>query len=425
MSRNKTPKEKSSRSIIENNKFVFALSLLIAIVCWCAISVVNTQETQRTITGVKVQLTQTEELKENFGLAVFDQTDYFIDVTLKGYSYLLRDITSDNIDLTASCASVAAAGTYDLPVVSALSGNVNPNVRITKMSATSVKVYFDKEVTKTFNVVEEVVEKEGYAIADGYERENPILSTEAVTVTGASRDVGAIVSVKARVELNKTLSSTERLEAELVLESDTAVLDPADFIILPDGPIYITIPVSHTGTYDAVVDFTNVPQYYKANGFDYTVDPATVDITSATSVDADQIQSHQISVGSVDFSEIEPGEVSTFTLTFDAGNGRSKYTVKVDMTETSSLELDVPVDVSNIKLPSNVKVTSAEIASVTVAGPADVLEAMEQNAVYAVPVLDGLSAYPSGKYSVPAKIVFRTLTNCWAYGKYTVNITVS
>ena len=55
-------KGKSSRSLMDNNKFVFVLSLLIAVVCWGSISLVNTKETERTISGVKVQLTQTEEL---------------------------------------------------------------------------------------------------------------------------------------------------------------------------------------------------------------------------------------------------------------------------------------------------------------------------------------------------------------------------
>lgn len=425
MASNETAKGKPSRTLMDNNKFVFVLSLLIAVVCWGSVSLVNTKEAERTITGVKVQLTQTEELLANYGLSAFDQTDFFVDVTLKGYSYLLTDLTSDNIEVTASCASVAAAGTYDLPVNAVLESSVNSHVRISKLSAGTVKVYFDKEVEKTFTLVEDVVEKPGYAVAEGYERENPILSTETVTVSGASRDVNKIVSVKAQVELSKTLNSTERLEAELILESDTGVLDASLFTITPDGPVYITIPITHTGTYDAVVDFSNMPLYYKSGGLVYHVTPATVDITSTTAVDATQIQSHQISVGTIDFSEIVPGEINTFTLTFDTGKGPSEYTVEIDVTDCSSRTIAVPVDTSNITLPTNVKISSAEVASVTVAGPADVLETLDKASVYAVPVTDGLSAFTAGSYAVPAKIVFRTATNCWAYGKYTIQIDVS
>ena len=425
MRRNETAKGKPSRTLMANNKFVFVLSLLIAVVCWGSISLINTKETERTISGVKVQLTQTDELLANYGLSPFDQTDFFVDVTLKGYSYLLRDLTADNIELTASCASVAAAGSYDLPVVYALEDSVNSHVRITKLSSGTIKVYFDKEVEKTFTVVEDVVEKAGYAVAEGYERENPILSTESVTVSGASRDVNKIVSVKAQVELNKTLNSTERLEARLILESDSGVLDSSLYTISPDGPIYITIPVNHTGTYDAVVDFSNMPLYYKSRSFEYTVSPATVDITSTTAVDATQIQSHQISVGTIDFSEIVPGEINEFTLTFDAGKGPNEYTVSIDVTDLSTRTISVPVDTSNITLPRNVQISSAEVANVTVAGPADVLEELDKTSVYAVPVMEGQAVSSAGSYSVPAKIVFRTATNCWSYGKYTVSITVS
>ena len=41
---------KSSRSLMDNNKFVFILSLLIAVVCWGSISLVNTKETAEKIT---------------------------------------------------------------------------------------------------------------------------------------------------------------------------------------------------------------------------------------------------------------------------------------------------------------------------------------------------------------------------------------
>ena len=97
---------KASRSVMDNNKFVFVLSLLIAVVCWVAVSMVNTQEVERRVSGVKVQLIQADEVLENYGLSIFDQTEFTVDVTLKGYSYLLRDITPDDIELTASSASV-------------------------------------------------------------------------------------------------------------------------------------------------------------------------------------------------------------------------------------------------------------------------------------------------------------------------------
>ena len=81
MGRTEAARGKPSRSLMDNNKIVFLMSLLIAVICWGSVSLVNTRETERTITGVKVQLTQTDELLANYGLSVFDQTDYYLDVT--------------------------------------------------------------------------------------------------------------------------------------------------------------------------------------------------------------------------------------------------------------------------------------------------------------------------------------------------------
>ena len=427
MSRNKTSNRSFSLdSLLENKKILFVFSLLVAVIFWGMVSMVNTKEEERVFPDVKVQLIDTEKPLEQYGLSVFDQNEknFMVNVTLKGYSYQLREIKSDNIVLTASCASVAAAGSIDLPVEYSLSGVNNSNVRVVKLSADKISVNFDKEVKKSFNIVEDIEEKEGYSLAEGCKRENPILSAETVTISGASTNVAKIVTVKAHVELDKPMSSSKRLEAELVLESDTGVLDKKDFDIHLDGPVYITIPVNHTGTYEATVDFTNMPQYYKTNEFAYTVDPPTVDVTSMTSVDEDQTRNNQVTVGVVDFYDIAPGTVNKIPLKFDAGNGESTYVVTIDTTDLTSVELSVPVDVSNITLPSNITVDSAEVASVTVVGPKEKLEGIDRTAVYAVPMTDGLSAYTAGTHSVYARIMFRTLTDCWAYGKYTIDITV-
>ena len=421
MRRNESTGGKSSRSVMDNNKFVFVLSLLIAVVCWAAVSMVNTQEIEKKVSGVKVQI-DADDVFENYGLSLFDQKDYSIDVTLKGASYLLRGIDSSSIVLTASCANVTAAGSYDLQLISSLPDY--PTVKVTKVNPSTVKAYFDEEQQKPFPVTEDIVQKSGYAIAEGYERENPVLSPDTVIISGASRKLSKITAVKARVELNKTLNAKEILEAELILESDEGELDKNDFTIQPAPPYYITIPVSYTSTCNATVEFTNKPAAYKTSMLPWTVAPSTVEVKSAVSEDSPLTRPQDFPVGEVDFSEIAPGEVNTFTLKADAGSGEIEFEVEIDATDFTGDTLSIPVDTSNITLPANVRVTSSEVAEVAVAGPEESVAALDRASVYAVPVLDGLNALSPGQHSVPAKIVFRTATDCWAYGKYTVDITV-
>lgn len=417
---------KASRSVMDNNKIVFVLSLLIAVVCWGAISMVNTKETEGEVSGVKVQLVQPEEWVQKYGLSVYDvkEEDLLANVKVKGYSYLLRNLRPEDIVLTVNCSSAVTAGRRSLNVVRSLADNVNPNVQIVSVEPDTINLYFDTEETKSFPITEDIVEKPGYAIAEGYERENPILTPETVTITGPSGMLSKITSVKARAELNKTLNARQILEAELILETDEGELDKKDFTIQPDPPYDITIPVSYTSTCNTKVEFTNAPADYKTNMLPWTVTPATVQVKTAVSEDTPQTRSPEISIGTVDFSDIVPEEVNTVVLTFDAGGGEGEYEVEIDATGFVSRTLSVPVDISNITLPANVRVTTAEIAEVTVAGPAASVEALERASVYAVPVTEGLSALTAGQYSVPAKFVFRTATDCWVYGKYTVDVTV-
>ncbi len=83
----------------------------------------------------------------------------------------------------------------------------------------------------------------------------------------------------------------------------------------------------------------------------------------------------------------------------------------------------MPVSTENLKLPDNAKVVSESVQSVQIVGPAESVLKIDSSEAYAVPVLDGVEL-KSGKNTVPAKIVLRTLTDSWVRGSYTVDIEV-
>ena len=94
MSRNKnekTGKKFSVSGLFENNKVIFVLSLVIAIICWAFVSMYETPETERLIQNVKVQLTGTNELNEEYGLSVFDNSEFTVDVTVRRLREKIED----------------------------------------------------------------------------------------------------------------------------------------------------------------------------------------------------------------------------------------------------------------------------------------------------------------------------------------------
>lgn len=426
MSRNKnekTGKKFSVSGLFENNKVIFVLSLVIAIICWAFVSMYETPETERLIQNVKVQLTGTNELNEEYGLSVFDNSEFTVDVTVRGLSYVVNSasFTSDSISVTASCSSVTGTGTFPLTLNGTVNGFTN-SVEIVKLSKNSINVYFDKEVQKEFDLTEDIQQLEGYSLAEGMILEAPVLSPNKIVISGPSRDVNKITSVKAHIELNTMLKTTEKFSAEIIPESEAGTLDVSMLTIVTEGPFYITLPLTHTGTYDADVDFTNVPEEYRNGGIDYTVTPSQIDVTVAASAGSYNIESNQITVGTVDFSQIAGETVNYIKLKNE--NSDETFTVTIDTTGFYVRWTSVPVDVSSAKLPDNVTVNSTEIKSVRLVGPKASLQNIGTSAVYAVPDLSGLSELKPGKHTVPAVIKFRTLKDSWVYGTYEMEITV-
>ncbi|MBR2410645.1 MAG: hypothetical protein IKB08_02860 [Clostridia bacterium] len=429
MSKNKINSVKKSisfSSLMSDNKFVFVLSLVIAVICWTLVSMSQTTEIERTFKDVPVNINVDESIAKNNGLEMFGNQTFSVDVTVNGFSYVLNDpaFTNENINVTASCSSVTAAGTYDLPVSATVSG-VSGDVEVVKLSSNTVKVSFDERVSKTFALTEEIKELEGYSLKQGFIRENPRLSVDSLTLSGPAKEMGKITALKAVAELDKELTVTTNLEAEIVAESANGTVDLANFTFEITDPVYITIPVSQVGTYETAVDFIGMPQAYRTDGIEYNVYPSQVDLSVQTGVGETVLdESNKLLIGTIDFNKINNVVNRITVVNKDIASDVKQFTVTIDMSSMSKRWLEIPVDVSSVNLPEGVKVLSESVESVQIVGPASSVMGIDQTAAYAVPVLDDIEL-TSGKHTVPAKIILRTLTDSWIHGtSYTVEIEV-
>lgn len=429
MSKNKINSVKKSisfSSLMSDNKFVFVISLVIAVICWTLVSMSQTTEIERTFKDVHVNINVDESIAKNNGLEMFGNQIFSVDVTVNGFSYVLNDpaFTNENINVTASCSSVTAAGTYDLPLSATVSG-ISGDAEVVKLSSSTIKVSFDERVSKTFALTEEIKELDGYSLKEGFIRENPRLSVDSLTLSGPAKEMGKITALKAAAELNKELTVTTNLEAEIIAESANGTVDLTNFTFEITDPVYITIPVSQVGTYETAVDFIGMPQAYRTDGIEYNVYPSQVDLSVQTGVGETVLdESNKLLIGTIDFNKINNVVNRITVVNKDIASDVKHFTVTIDMSSMSKRWLEIPVDVSSVNLPEGVKVLSESVESVQIVGPASSVMEIDHTAAYAVPVLDGIEL-TSGKHTVPAKIILRTLTDSWIHGSsYTVEIEV-
>lgn len=427
---NDIAKAKSSwfTRLMENNKAVFVVSVLIALICWLAVSMFQTTEAEKTFTNVKVQLNLEGSMPYNNGLELFGETEQYVDVTVKGKSYILNSSSfADNIAVTVSLSSVTSAGTYSLPISGMIKDTDMDDAEITYLSKSSVSLYFDEATEKTFDLNIEIDEEsEDYTLPEGYVRENPRLSADSITLTGPSLEINRITAVNAFVALNKEITGTEAFEATII---PVGANDGASFPNVKkstDEPIYITIPVSYVAEYTPVVSFSGTPQSFKSDGVNYTVSPSKVKASVSTS-DAELIGAEEISVGTIDFSQINNEvnyiKLSAEELPYTFSDGITEFTAVVDMSDMQKRWLEIPVSTEGLKLPEGAELVSASVQSVQVIGPGESVNDIDAGELIAVPLIEGIELQ-KGINTVPVKITLRTLTDSWVRGEYTVEINV-
>lgn len=410
--------------LLENNKYVFVFSVIVAVICWCGVSMFQTQDTEKIIRNVRIRLSVEGSLAANNGLQIFGEQEYFADVTVRGKSYLLNDPeVADKINLTASLASVSTAGTYNLPISHSIDEN---GVEITNLSKTYISVYFDKLVTKEFDLVEEVNKGENFSVADGFSEDEPSLSAEKITLKGPALEINRISSVKAVATVDKQLSGTETFEAEIVPVSSTGNADFSHVSVADDTKIYIIMSLTYSTDVTPIVNFTNAPKSYRDTPVEYTVSPETAKITVASN-DVEHIKSEGLSIGSIDFKDIN-NEVNTFTFATEDircnfEDEIKSFTVTVDMSGMAKRWMEISVEAGDANLPDGAEITTKTIQSVQIIGPEASVMNIDSSAAYAVPVLDGIELH-KGENTVPAKVILRTLTDSWVRGDYSVVITV-
>ena len=186
------------------------------------------------------------------------------------------------------------------------------------------------------------------------------------------------------------------------------------------------IPVYQIVTLPVAVSFSNTPAYYIDKAPKVSISPSTIHVA----VDPDKLDGmKRISIGTIDFSEVESG---TTNLTLKAS----------DMTEgipmDSSAEFDVTINTGNLSTRTieiskpSIKVTnnatdltvrpSAEPMTVTLIGPEEDLAALTASSITFTADLTGRN--------IEEGIVRLALTpsvsseTCWCYGSYTCRATI-
>ena len=231
-----------------NNRYLAVFSFIAAFITWIVVVMEFSPETTYKIQDVPVEINIENTTAEKLDLQPFTEKEYTIDVTVNGkrYSITQRDISPEDIKVTANLNYVDSVGAHTLRLIPA-KNDPYADYEIVSLSSEEIEVYFDayKEIQIDLKT-EEIPQN---LIPDGYYVEGPVLSSTTVTVCGAATQVNRIdkENIFAKVsdedkDDTKVLNKTAYFNAVVDLVDNYG--NKVNYVQLKDeNPVVITVPV--------------------------------------------------------------------------------------------------------------------------------------------------------------------------------------
>lgn len=414
-------KRRSFNDLLMNNKFVFVISLLAAVVLWGIVSMTVGDAETRMIENVRVTL----EENEDSPYKIFGYEETFVNVTVKGKKYLVSGgaLSADDITVTAAGSYVDSAGTKKLKLSASV--DKSSEIKIMSISKSSIEVFFDVPKTGIFPV-EAVLKSDADIVPEGYINEEPILSVSTVTVTGPATEINRIEKIKAAAKISEPLKETK--EFEVTLSPVSAGGKKVKYIEYDESAesLSITVPVSKVKEIPVSVRYVNIPEYYKENMPEVNIYPKNLKVAAAESV-VDSLDT--INVGTINFSELTNTN-NKFTFAVEnidevrVLDDVKSVKVNINCYPMSEKTLSVkPDSITLLNTPDGITpaLVDGEIKNVKVIGPADELKNLDFENIFAK--VD-LSDAKTGTESYTASVYIKGSDKCWVYGNYSVSVKV-
>lgn len=251
-------KRLSLNYLLNNNRFVIIFAGLVALISWIAVAINSTEQIERTISGVPINLDMQTEILSHMGLSFIGVEEEFATVLLSGVRTVVGQFEVADFTLSVNVTGATQPGTYDLEIE--VVGRPPGDFEILGLNPPILAgVLLDHIDGQMFEVSQEIV---GLASAPGYMVDIPRLTpSETVWVTGPRTELERIDRVAIIAELEGALNSPWAQQIPLTL------LDAAGQPIYLEGTqleleyqsLTLQIPVLRVATLPLVVDLLNIP----------------------------------------------------------------------------------------------------------------------------------------------------------------------
>lgn len=423
-------KKFSLRQLFSNTKFLVVFSILVAFIFWIVVALEYAPVIENEIKDIPVKIDMNNSVPDKLGLQIFGQSDYTINVTVRGNRYIVGGdlLTADDFEATAQTAYVDSAGKHSL-VVKVTAKDANADYEIISKSTDYIEVYFDKYAEKEVEVTPRIISELDDYTADDYmfDKADIIYETKTVKVSGAQTEVNSITAAYADIPIEKKLTQSETIDASVVLsngsdlESKYVKINGESRLTVP-----VTLPVYKMQTSAVSVSFKNTPSDYINSPLLYSISPSRVRVAVLQN---GSDTTNSLEIGTIDFANITP---SNSSFTFLASNvktakfldGTTSFSVEVNTDGLSTKKLEPNINSIMITGGSGVSagnVDLSSIGSVTVVGTQTALASVNANMLEVNINLANIKL-EEGENTVPVTVTLKNSKNCWVSGSYSAVI---
>ena len=423
-------KKLSLRQLFSNTKFLVVFSIVVAFIFWIVVALEYAPVVENEIKDIPVKIDMNNSVPDKLGLQIFGQSDYTINVTVRGNRYIVGGdlLTADDFEATAQTAYVDSAGKHSL-VVKVTAKDANADYEIVSKSADYIEVFFDKYAEKEVEVTPRIISELDDYTADDYmfDKADIIYDTKTVKVSGAQTEVNSITAAYADIPIEKKLTQSETIDASVVL-SNGSDLDSKYVKINGESnlKIPVTLPVYKMQTSAVSVSFKNTPSDYINSPLVYSISPSRVRVAVLQN---GSDTTNSLEIGSIDFTQITP---SNGSFTFLASNvktakfldGTSSFSVEVNTDGLSTKTLEPGINSIMITGGSGVSAGNVELDSIgqiTVVGTQTALKSVNAN-MLEISINLTNTKLEEGENSVHVTVTLKISKNSWVSGSYTAVI---
>ncbi len=424
----KSSAEKSAggilHNLIYNNKLVMLFSLVLAFGVWIWVAIEKSPVVELTVSAVPVKIDMENSVPAQLKLQTFGQTEFYVDVTVTGKRFVVSALTPEDITVTAQTNYVDSAGTKSLQLKA--TANDSRDYEIQRISQNYIDVYFDTYKEAEFAIEPRIIAPDDKTVVDGCILGNVLFSKNTVVVSGPSAEVNKVTGVIAETSVSAPLSATTTVQPEIKLQTDGQ--ETLSYVTLNTGEsaVTMTMPVLKKVVLPTSVTFKNAPGGYLNGDVPVTVSPSQIE----AAIPIEKVgELKSISVGTVDFSELDSG-YNTFNFKaaditeYMVVDSAARFRVTVNMTGTVTAAFSVSaqnIAVTAQKEGYHSTVLTEGIENIRVIGTAEEIAALTNDMLYAEVDLSDVEL-TEGEQTVKARIVIKGSSKAWAAGTYTVRI---